>query len=126
VQQPTEITPSEIPTPVLEAGWQDDAASSFEEENWDNLDKLSRQKKQNELVFHKAVGWCIPIAIGIAFIGLAVSTIIYLVHVLAPDSWRWLTADEVDRIHNMLFSGAVGAGLAETVRYYARRERSRR
>ena len=118
---PTEIDPSEIPTPVLEEDWEDDPNSGFEVENWDRLDRLSRQKKENELRFHRALGCCIPIAIGLTFVGLAASVIIYLVHMLGPDSMRWLSAEEIQRLHDMLFSGVVGAALTETVRRYMKR-----
>ena len=118
---PTDTNPLEVPAPVLEPDWQDDPVSNFELENWDRLDRLSRQKKENELRFHKALGCCIPIAIALAFVGLAAALVVYLVHMLGPPSWRWLSADEVQHLHNMLFSGVVGAALAEAVRHYMKK-----
>lgn len=119
---PTDIEPNDIPTPVLEQGWEHDTASAREFENWDQLDKLSRQKRENQLAFHKALGWCIPAAIIAAFVGLLISAVVYLAHVLGPPTARWLTADEVQHLHSMLFSGIVGAALAEAVRHYMKKD----
>lgn len=95
-----------------------DATSKREEEHWPNLDRLSKQRKLNALAFHRALGWCIPLAILTAFLALLSAVIIYLLHILGPVSWRWLTADEIQHLHNMLFSGLIGAALAETIRKY--------
>jgi hypothetical protein len=118
---PPDFDTSQIPDPVLEAGWENDPTSARELQDWDNLDKLSRQKKENVLKFHRALGWCIPVAMALAFAGLAVSAIVYLIHVIGPGGWRWLSPDEVQHLHNMLFSGVVGAALAEWVRHYMKK-----
>lgn len=42
------------------------------------------------------------------FLGLAMLTV-WLWHLLAPASWRWLPAEEVVHIQALLFSGAISA-----------------
>jgi hypothetical protein len=95
--------------------WETDPAASLEESQWDDLAKV---KKRNELLAFKAVGLCIPILIVGAFLIFAVTVVIYTWHLLAPPSWHWLTADQITTIHGLIFSGAIGAAVAEGARRY--------
>jgi len=117
-----DISPDDIPAPTLEAGWEQDSTSTREEEHWGELDDLSKQQKKNELAFHRALGWCIPIAIIVAFTLFLSSILIYLIHVLAPPYWRWLSPDEIQHLHNMIFSSIVGGAVTEGVRSYMKKK----
>ena len=35
--------------------------------------------------------------------------IAWMWHVIMPDHWRWLTADEVNHLQALIFSGAISA-----------------
>jgi hypothetical protein len=35
--------------------------------------------------------------------------LIWLDHIVAPPSWRWLSAEEVTHLQSLLFSGAISA-----------------
>jgi hypothetical protein len=107
-----------IPDPELDAGWEYDVASQKEEEYWDKLDTISAQKKRNELSIHKTIGCIVPVAIGTAFLQFLVVLGVYVAHLILPTGQRWLTADELSHIHNMLFSGVVGGAIAIVARMY--------
>jgi hypothetical protein len=42
------------------------------------------------------------------FLGLVMLGI-WLIHIAAPESWRWLTVAEVNHLQGLLFSGAISA-----------------
>ena len=108
----------EIPDPLLDDGWEYDIASQKEEEYWDDLDRISAQKKRNELGIHKTIGLIVPIAICVAFILFLVVLCVYVAHLILPTTQRWLTSDELTHMHNMLFSGVVGGAVAIVARVY--------
>ena len=108
----------DIPGPDLEVGWESDTLSSLEEDNWEELDDISKQKKWNKWAIHKTLGCIIPAAIAIAFILFVIALIVYVAHLLIPDVSRWLTEDELSHIHSMIFSGVVGGAIAIAARTY--------
>lgn len=105
------------PTPEWEQGkdWETDSFAEMEESGFDALQKA---KHRNELLAHKAVGLCVPVLIVGAFLIFAITVLIYTWHLLCPPSMKWLTADQLTTIHGMIFSGAVGAAVAEGARRY--------
>ncbi len=112
----------EIPDPELDQGWEYDVASQKEEEYWPILDQVSAQKKHNELNIHKTIGCIIPVALVIAFAIFLVVLGVYVAHLVLPTGSRWLTADEIAHIHNMIFSGVVGGAVAILTRMYLLKE----
>jgi hypothetical protein len=106
-----------IPEPDLD-DWQTDIASQMEADNWDKLDEISKAKKETSLAIHKVFSWIIPIAIGLAFLMFSIVLGVYVAHLILPTNQRWLTADELQHIHNMLFSGVVGGAVAIGARTY--------
>ena len=42
------------------------------------------------------------------FLGLTM-LVIWLIHILAPNSWRWLPSEEIGHLQAFLFSGAISA-----------------
>jgi hypothetical protein len=42
------------------------------------------------------------------FVGF-VMLLVWLDHIIGPQSWRWLSADEVNHLQSLLFSGAISA-----------------
>ncbi|MGA8613998.1 MAG: hypothetical protein WB760_20460 [Xanthobacteraceae bacterium] len=42
------------------------------------------------------------------FLGLAM-LVVWMWHLLAPESYRWLSAGEIDHLQALLFSGAISA-----------------
>lgn len=107
-----------IPTPDLDGEWETDVASQMEVDNWDDLDDISKAKKATSLAIHKVFNWIIPIAISLAFSIFVIVLGVYVAHLVLPAKCRWLTADELQHIHNMLFSGVVGGAVAVGARTY--------
>ena len=107
--------PGPSPEWTASRDWETDPAASLEESQWDELAKV---KKRNELLAHKAVGLCVPTLIIGAFLVFAITALIYVWHLLTPASWGWLNADQMATIHAMIFSGALGAAVAEGARRY--------
>lgn len=113
-----EIESSEIPTPVLSQGWEEDFLSGAEEQYWDRYDEISEAKKANKLAIHKAFGWIIPIAIGLGFLAFSLVLSVYILHLILPESRRWLSSDELQHIHSMIFSSVVGGAIAIFAKAY--------
>ena len=108
----------EIPDPDIDADWETDVTSQMEEDNWGELDEISKAKKATSLAIHKVFSWIIPIAISLAFLLFVIVLGVYVAHLVMPTHRRWLTPDELQHIHNMLFSGVVGGAVAVGARTY--------
>ena len=110
----------EIPEPDLtDLGWETDPLSLMEEDNWGELDDISKQKQQNELWIHKTIGCLIPAGLVVAFLMFILVLGVYVAHLILPQQCcRWLPPEELANIHNMLFSGVVGGAVAIVARMY--------
>lgn len=109
---------TEIPAPKLDAEWETDTLSKIEEQQWPGYDAVSEQKKANRLAIHKTFGIIIPAAILVAFVLFIVVLAIYVAHLVMPLCWRWLSPDELQSIHDILFSSVVGGAIAIAARTY--------
>jgi hypothetical protein len=109
---------SQIPTPSLPEGWDEDFLSDAEEQYWPNYDELSEVKKANKLAIHRAFKWIIPVAISLAFLGFSIVLGVYVAHLILPKSYRWLSPDELQHIHGMIFSGVVGGAVSIFAKTY--------
>jgi len=107
-----------IPTPSLPEGWEEDFLSGAEETYWEEYDEISEAKKANKLLIHKTLGFIIPVAIGLAFLGFVVLLGVYVVHLVIPANRRWLSSDELQHIHSMIFSSIVGGAVAVFAKTY--------
>lgn len=90
----------------------------MEEDNWADLDAISKQKKWNQLYVHRTFGFIIPTAIVISFILFLIVLSVYVIHLIIRHDYRWLSPDELQHIHAMLFSGVVGGAIAVAARIY--------
>jgi hypothetical protein len=104
--------PQEIPTPSLPEGWDGDFLSDAEAQYWGQYDEISEARKANKLVVHRVFRWIIPLAIGSAFLAFSVVLGVYVAHLVLPSRLRWLTPEELQQIHNMIFSSVVGGAVA--------------
>lgn len=110
---------TDIPTPLLKEGWEDeDFLSGAEELYWPQYDEISEARKANRLAIHKTLGWVIPIAISLAFLGFVALLGVYVLHLIIPAKERWLTPDELQHIHSMIFSSVVGGAVAVFAKTY--------
>lgn len=107
----------DLPAPDLE-GFEEDSLSGREESEWKRLDELSKARHDNALAIHKTIKWLIPSALILGFIGFAALSSVYVAHLLLPNERRWLTPDEVQHIHSMIFSGVVGGAIALLAKMY--------
>lgn len=110
--------PVAIPDPDLPPDWQDGDVGKAEESVWVGYDEIVEAKKANKLAIHKAFKWIIPAAIILAFLGFVLLLGAYLIHLIIPADRRWLTAAELQHIHNMIFSSVVGGALAIFAKTY--------
>lgn len=110
--------PQEIPTPSLSQGWQEDFLSGAEEQYWDRYDEISEAKKANKLAVHKVFRWIIPIAMCLAFLAFSAVLGVYVLHLILPACYRWLSGDELQHIHSMIFSSVVGGAIAIFAKTY--------
>lgn len=100
-----------IPAPDL-SGFEEDSQANREVNSWGRQDELSRVKHDNALAIHKTIKFLIPGALILSFLGFAALTTIYVLHLVLPIDSRWLSADEVQHLHSMIFSGVVGGAIA--------------
>jgi hypothetical protein len=114
----TRFDDDQIPTPSLPDGWEDDFLSDAEEQYWPTYDDLSAAKTANKLAIHKAFKWIIPIGIGLAFLGFSAVLGVYVAHLILPEHLRWLSSDELQHIHSMIFSSVVGGAVAIFAKTY--------
>jgi hypothetical protein len=112
--QPIDI---DIPEPDLKDSEQD-IASVMEDKNWDNLDEISKAKKTTSRRIHEVFSWIVPIAISLTFLFFVIVLGVYVAHLILPLRLRWLTSDELQHIHNMIFSGVVGGAVTVGARTY--------
>lgn len=107
----------DLPSPDLE-GFEEDSLSGREEANWKQLRELSKARHDNALAIHKTIKWLIPGALILGFVGFTAMSGVYVLHLLLPVECRWLTPDEVQHIHSMIFSGVVGGAIALLAKTY--------
>lgn len=110
--------PEDIPDPVIPDDWEPDARGADEEQGWSRYEALAEAKHANKLAIHKVFRWIIPIAISLAFLGFTILLGVYLAHLVLPHYCRWLTPDEVQHIHSMIFSSVVGGAVAIFAKTY--------
>jgi hypothetical protein len=48
------------------------------------------------------------VAFLLPFLGFAM-LLVWVIHIAAPDSWRWLPPTEINHLQSLLFSGAISA-----------------
>ena len=106
-----------LPQPDLR-GFEEDSQADREVENWKRLDQLSKAKHDNTLAIHKTVKFLIPAALVVGFLAFTSLAVIYVLHLLLPVACRWLSPDEVQHIHSMIFSGVVGGAVAILAKMY--------
>lgn len=112
------VEADDIPDPEFPPEWQEDAPSTAEESAWTKYDEISEARKANKLSIHKAFKWIIPIAIILAFLGFVILLGVYLANLVLPLRCRWLEPDELQHIHNMVFSSVVGGAVAIFAKTY--------
>ena len=95
------------PTPKWAANF-----GALEEKNWSALDE-TRQK--NDVAWLRVYGFVL-VAMTVVFAGLfGASLCFWAWHHLMPDGWHWLSADQLDKIKSVLFSGGMGAIVSSVV-----------
>lgn len=62
--------------------------------------------------------WGGLILIGTVLFGVAVSLLVWLLHIWLPMGGRWLEEERIDRLQAMFFSGISGAFITSFLRWY--------
>jgi hypothetical protein len=107
-----------IPIPDLRASSEDDKATREAIGYATGLDisKKETDNKLNTLDRTDSIGWhihCVLVStIWIAGLMLLFCSVVFILHLAGPDSWRFLDAQRYLELKNFLFSGTFGAGLA--------------
>jgi len=103
--------------------WEKDSKASNEAENFGKLGaiqergaRLTKAKEDVEVAVHVCLGWIVPGSLIIAFILFWMGVIVYLIHMMSP--WGWLKPDQLKELHTVLFSGAIGAIVAQSAKRY--------
>ena len=101
----------EIPSPPDEhdPSWLSDEQASLEQKNWTDENALQGQEKANRLWQLKVLGFIIP-ALMITFSTIFILAMLFWsLHYFLPDSWQWLSEEQLSKIQSVIFSGALGA-----------------
>lgn len=96
--------------------WITDSFAQAETDKFGQLEKLGYVKKQTEIWCYQVLSFAVPVTIFIAFCLFWVGILVYAFHLLTP--WAFLDAPHLDKLHNILFSGAIGAVIGEGIRKY--------
>lgn len=103
---------------LLSAPPQQDDIADDEYENWGNPKELLRIKHKNSIRWHVAAGR-IALVFMYAFAFMVLSVLsVWFWHLLAPDSWHWLSGDTLDKIQALIFNGSLGAIFSMIIQRY--------
>lgn len=121
------MAPSEllqIPDPDA-SGADTDTLATQEQKQWIDYDDLNNAKRNNTIVVHKTIGWLIPIALVFSFLMFLMLGAVYAAHLVLPDrctatmGWcDWLSQNELQQIHSIIFSSVVGGAIALVAKTY--------
>ena len=106
-----------LPPEIQEA---DNDASSREEEIVDS--PIEQQRKELSFREERWHYYTRILFLGIASFCTASVVLVFLFHLVAPESWRWLGADEVSRIRELAVAIIVGLVMSWTTSYFFKRK----
>ena len=99
--------------PLLEPpNWARDVAAQDEEENWSNEPAIRGQKVTNKVMWLKVYGPIISLFTVVFALLFVLSLGAWAAHYILPVSCHWLTAEQLEKIQSVLFSGGMGAVLS--------------
>ena len=89
--------------------WSKDTKARLEEKNWPDEETLNGQKAENDRMWLKTYGYLV-VGVAVFFtILFVVSVSAWAIHNIAPDSWKWLSDEQLSKIQSIIFSGSLGA-----------------
>ena len=97
-------------------GWLHDNAAKAEQQKFDDENALRSSKARAHRLFIRtltSLGIWTLVAIWIALIAIFAS---YILHLLMPECWYWMSPKKIQKLETTLFSGGVGAVLVSFLR----------
>lgn len=108
MDEPPEFKPTEVPPTTS-----DDAANSeavgFAE---GNLDKAAakNQAERNE-TYRDHIKWATLTVMWLAVLLFIIAIVSWAAHFLLPESWRWLSDAQLEKIQTVVFTGAAAGAV---------------
>ena len=85
-------------------------------------EKVEQSKERTFLRFFSLLEYVFPLGaitlVGVVLFGVSIALLIWGFNLLAPEDWRWLEDDRINRLQVILFSGISGAMLNHFLRWY--------
>jgi hypothetical protein len=109
---------SQVPPPDTTAlpGWADQSRAKAEVKGWTDEDKLRGQRHKNDMLWLSCYGW-IVVGLTVMFTLLFVSSLLaWTWHYVAPQTWAWLTPEQLSKIQSIIFSGSLGAIVTSVIK----------
>ena len=105
-----------VPPPenVRPPRWYVDSLAKSEDKNWTDEDSLRGQRNTNNLRFLRVYGWIVVVLMVFFSVLFGTSLLIWSLHYLTPIGW--LTDDQLSKIQSVIFSGTLGAVIANVFR----------
>ncbi|TFL16018.1 hypothetical protein [Jannaschia formosa] len=105
----------EVPPP-LDGGetpdWADDSKAKAETKYWGNDKKLKDAKTWADAAWARSYGFVVIILLVVFSVLFAGSLLAWSLHYLLPESWHWLSDEQLSKIQSVLFSGSLGGVLS--------------
>ncbi|MBB4285754.1 hypothetical protein [Roseospira goensis] len=89
--------------------WAEDTTARKEVRYWADEETLRGQRALNDLWWLRTYGWAVVALTAIIAAVFGAAIVVWAVHHLAPESWRWLTEQQLSKIQSLVFSGTLGA-----------------
>ncbi|CDO34811.1 exported hypothetical protein [Novosphingobium sp. KN65.2] len=64
------------------------------------------------MMIHKTVKWIIPTMLILGALMFLAMSGVYVAQILLPERCRWLSPEEIQQLHSILFSSFVGGAIA--------------
>ena len=113
----------QIPDPLLDSS--EVGLSSDETSSWfaDKYEATSKAKIDVARRVHKLASYLIPLGILFMFLAASALGLVFLLHLILPEGYRWLSPPQVQQVHDLLFSAIAGAAISGMTKAYFRSDK---
>lgn len=94
--------------------WSSDSLALNEEKTWGGeIRKINHENNKRLIYFY---GYGVLILSGFLLLCFISYLIVWVWHMLAPETCQWLTTQQLERVHSILLSGGAGAIVSDLIK----------
>lgn len=101
------------PEPPEDWGWADQSMAEQEEKKWSKLDETLNNNDVNWAKTYGVVIIVFAVTFSAIFLG---SLVVWSLHYMLPQSWTWLSPEQLSKVQSVLFSGGMGAVISSMLK----------